>query len=457
MMYDDARMSGYYQPTVSLWPESGHWKMEPTSPPSPPPPVPSSPFVDLDTDSWFAQDGGGLAATNVHNQQNSSNLLEQQQHHHYYAAACESPDLIVPDTSAANYGGGGDVTQKFHLDDVIAKPATRGEAAQKLLNDLDEWIKEEPFSDWYEEKIDLPIFEELETVQPTPALATAPLITRRSDVPALLCHNTKMASAGVQQHYAKMASPGGVQYAKMAAAATPIPVALIGGGGGAAPQPSLMQEFDFVLSHHHQEQNMLTPPESPERVGAVEGAGMTMLQNMPTEELDELVRIRVESLVEGGEDSQCSSYSPSAGDEECFSSSGSEGGRSPSPSLEDSSCGSDPEWSPHSSATKSDAKQTAAGGPAATQSKRRRQSGAGKPYQRPPPEEKRQRKKEQNKNAATRYRLKKKAEIEEILGEERGLIDRNQQLKTDVGELQREIKYLKSLMREMLRRKKVIK
>lgn len=44
------------------------------------------------------------------------------------------------------------------------------------------------------------------------------------------------------------------------------------------------------------------------------------------------------------------------------------------------------------------------------------------------PEEKRSRKKEQNKNAATRYRMKKKEEIHVIHDEERILLDRNRKL-----------------------------
>ncbi|XP_022198612.2 G-box-binding factor 3 isoform X2 [Nilaparvata lugens] len=445
MMYDD--LAPYSQPPMALWADNGAWKMEPPSPPSPPP-VPSSPFVDLDTDSWF-QDGG---AANVHNQ------------HYTQYAACQSPDLIVPEPQVPGY----DVTagqSDVPVCDVTAgqpdKPATRAEAAQKLLNDLDEWIKEEPFSDWYEEKIDLPIFEELETVQPpppAPLLQPTPLIARRCDVPAYpkmavptgvhLPYPTKMSSA--TPVYPKMAAP---VYPKMVTPVYPTKmaatVALIGGQPQQQQHPSLIQEFDFVLSHHnHHQEQMLTPPESPTEVRQAE----TMLQDMPTEELDELVRIRVESLVEGGDDS-CSSYSPEREGEECSMSSEGEGegcgshSPAPSSSMEDSGY-DDPEWSP----------QTNAGcGPTASQSKRSRRQSDKKPYSRPPPEEKRQRKKEQNKNAATRYRLKKKAEIEEILGEERELMDKNQQLKTDVGELQREIKYLKSLMREMLRRKKVIK
>lgn len=71
-----------------------------------------------------------------------------------------------------------------------------------------------------------------------------------------------------------------------------------------------------------------------------------------------------------------------------------------------------------------------------------------RPYGRNP-EEKKSRKKEQNKNAATRYRQKKKDEVHEILGEERGLMDRNKKLMTAFKDTKREVKYLKSLLKEL--------
>lgn len=71
-----------------------------------------------------------------------------------------------------------------------------------------------------------------------------------------------------------------------------------------------------------------------------------------------------------------------------------------------------------------------------------------RPYGRHP-EEKKSRKKEQNKNAATRYRQKKKEEVHVILGEERILMDKNKKLMTTFKDIQREVKYLKSLLREL--------
>lgn len=71
-----------------------------------------------------------------------------------------------------------------------------------------------------------------------------------------------------------------------------------------------------------------------------------------------------------------------------------------------------------------------------------------RPYGRNP-DEKKSRKKEQNKNAATRYRQKKKEEVHVILGEERGLMDKNKKLMTTFKDTKREVKYLKSLLREL--------
>jgi len=67
------------------------------------------------------------------------------------------------------------------------------------------------------------------------------------------------------------------------------------------------------------------------------------------------------------------------------------------------------------------------------------------------PEDRQSRKKEQNKSAANRYRLKKKAEIEILLDEERELITRNDQLKAQDKKISDELKYTKSLLRELLK------
>lgn len=71
-------------------------------------------------------------------------------------------------------------------------------------------------------------------------------------------------------------------------------------------------------------------------------------------------------------------------------------------------------------------------------------------------EDRQSRKKEQNKSAANRYRMKKKAEIEILLDEERDLIKQHDQLKAQDEEVSRELKYIKSLLRELLKAKDLI-
>lgn len=66
------------------------------------------------------------------------------------------------------------------------------------------------------------------------------------------------------------------------------------------------------------------------------------------------------------------------------------------------------------------------------------------------PEEKRLRKKEQNKTAATRYRMKKKAELELLLDEADQLEERNRELQATYDDLASEIRYLKKLFREVI-------
>lgn len=87
---------------------------------------------------------------------------------------------------------------------------------------------------------------------------------------------------------------------------------------------------------------------------------------------------------------------------------------------------------------------------------RKNRAGTNQPVQRKPrkkslkPEDRRLRKKEQNKTAATRYRIKKKAELEILLEEEAALDERNRQLQAQHDELASEVRYLKKLIREVV-------
>ncbi|XP_046403300.1 cyclic AMP-dependent transcription factor ATF-4 isoform X2 [Ischnura elegans] len=66
-------------------------------------------------------------------------------------------------------------------------------------------------------------------------------------------------------------------------------------------------------------------------------------------------------------------------------------------------------------------------------------------------DDRKERKKEQNKNAATRYRQKKKAEAEEVFMEEKEMEDKNNELRAKAADLAKEVSYLKKLMREMFK------
>lgn len=145
--------------------------------------------------------------------------------------------------------------------------------------------------------------------------------------------------------------------------------------------------------------------------------------------VDELVRSRVDDMVQWSGPSSPSSSS----------------GGSSSSNFGDYSS-DDPEWIPETVEPQSDLNIPAVKTP-------RKRS---KPYLRTPTEDKKSRKKEQNKNAATRYRMKKKAEVEEILEEERGLMKKNEELENKIGDVQREIKYLKGLMRDLFKAKGLI-
>lgn len=155
--------------------------------------------------------------------------------------------------------------------------------------------------------------------------------------------------------------------------------------------------------------------------------------------VEEIVRSRSKDLPDCIDEDSCS-----------FSEDGSVSSSScPMSDTSSSYCGSaysrdqDDEWSPSSSSRKNSPSKVSGGG---VSKKRTRPYGRGV-------EDKKSRKKEQNKNAATRYRQKKKAEIEEILIVENQLKEKNDELKGKSADIGREIRYLKSLMREICKAK----
>ncbi|KFB46131.1 hypothetical protein ZHAS_00014157 [Anopheles sinensis] len=194
--------------------------------------------------------------------------------------------------------------------------------------------------------------------------------------------------------------------------------------GGYAPLPTVIEDGSFALQPEKTANvvseellmdfecvygnveliNQLTPPQTPPQSSAFGGVGGSVI---PIEQQFSIP------------DSADSSYYGSRNDD-------------------------DDEWSPAKNK-----KLNLSGGGAVT---KKRTTGTTRPYGRGT-EDKKSRKKEQNKNAATRYRQKKKAEIEEILVEENQLRDLNEELKKKSSDLGREISVLKKLMRELLRSK----
>uniref|UniRef100_A0A023F7I1 Putative activating transcription factor 4 n=1 Tax=Triatoma infestans TaxID=30076 RepID=A0A023F7I1_TRIIF len=223
----------------------------------------------------------------------------------------------------------------------------------------------------------------------------------------------------------------------------------------AAATPDLLREFEDVLISTTT--GSLTPPESPRDQST---SLITLLQEIEpctssSNEIDAIVATQAENMVPQDSDhpqhqlqqhQQQQQQPPSSPDPWSSPSMGS------SSSCSDSGY-DDPDWSPSSppvqSTTGSSSNNTTSTNNSLTSTRRKRSAAT-------TTEERKLRKKEQNKNAATRYRQKKKQEIEVIIGEERELLETHERLKADVTEITREIRYLKSLLRDLYKAKGLI-
>ncbi|XP_016964035.1 activating transcription factor of chaperone isoform X1 [Drosophila biarmipes] len=107
----------------------------------------------------------------------------------------------------------------------------------------------------------------------------------------------------------------------------------------------------------------------------------------------------------------------------------------------------DEDWLPEATSSCSSPAHTAVEQSAAKPKKRTRTYGRGV-------EDRKIRKKEQNKNAATRYRQKKKLEMESVLGEEHVLSQENEELRRTLQERRNEMRYLRQLIREFYQERK---
>ncbi|KAI5645459.1 bZIP transcription factor domain-containing protein [Phthorimaea operculella] len=279
------------------------------------------------------------------------------------------------------------------------KPS-QAELAGDLLHQIEASCKQENiFPNWLEEKVELPIFENIpqehERVAVVPNLAAyapaplAPLAPVQQPPTEELLREFETVYGAVElTHLTPPQSPPGpatqllLSYAQHAQGAPVAPLpAHAQLAVNVAPEPWALQQPHYDASY---------------------------------QEVDDIVAHRAAELASPAPSPRSYSISP----------------RSSPPSSPRSSC-TDEEWS-------------AAG------------SSRGKPYARGP-DDRRSRKKEQNKNAATRYRQKKKAEIEVLLSEESALRARHTELGEKCSDLQREIRYLKGLMRDLFKAKGLIK
>lgn len=159
------------------------------------------------------------------------------------------------------------------------------------------------------------------------------------------------------------------------------------------------------------------------------------------DELDELVDSRAEAFIASSIDDDSSSYSGSS--LSCFS---------PHSEISTSTT-DDSDWTPSAGASQKNKSRGAVGNALKAKpiSKRKPR------LNRRSHEDRQSRKKEQNKSAANRYRLKKKAEIEILCDEEQTLMKQNEKLSAEEADVNRELKVLKSLLRDLFRAKGLIK
>lgn len=279
------------------------------------------------------------------------------------------------------------------------KPS-RAELANDLLQQLDNTCKQESiFPPWLEEKSDLPIFENISQVPERVEQQPLVPVSVHLQTPVF---NAPQPTEDLLREFETVFDA--VELTHLTPPQSP-------------PGPATQ----LLLSYAQQAQNVSFAPAVPlvpsREPWPVVSAPVQITQTVPDydcgyADVEELVRNRAAQLPSPQHSEGSASVSP----------------QSSPPSSPRSSC-TDDEWS------------------APCRSK---------PYSRSS-DDRRSRKKEQNKNAATRYRQKKKAQIEVLLTEEQTMRQRNSELNDKCSDLQREIRYLKGLMRDLFKAKGLIK
>ncbi|XP_026762846.1 activating transcription factor of chaperone isoform X1 [Galleria mellonella] len=313
----------------------------------------------------------------------------------------KSLPTVTPKIELSNYQLHDDPTVSLYPPSPPESKPSRAELANDLLQQLDNQFKQENiFPNWLEEKVELPIFENI------------PQYSERVDVPP------------PQQQ-------------------APVPVPVPAGYPTPQPTEELLREFETVygvveLTH-------LTPPQSPP--GPASQLLLSYAQQAQCTPLAPILHITQPN--EPWPISPAAPVPPLPADYDSELQAVEELVRHRAAQLQsplpfDDSTSNSPRSSPPSSprSSSTDEEWSAPSRP--------------KPYSRPV-DDRRSRKKEQNKNAATRYRQKKKAEIEVLLSEEHSLRQRHTELGEKCSDLQREIRYLKGLMRDLFKAKGLIK
>lgn len=309
----------------------------------------------------------------------------------------------------------------------------------------------EPFSEWLEEKVDLPIFEEFSA--PHDILQTQTLLQEFENVCGAVGINHQHQHLTHLTHLTPPQSPPfhQPQYAFQPSHATyPTHV----------PQPSPVHNWQpDILVLEQQSQTELA-----RELAVVEELVLRRAQDVTcndrdikpipspvSNESDNSVSDYYHPVQQYSKEDEYSSQVAVTPPEHAYAKSTDEnfvsGPFSPNSNSSYSLSGSsenEDEWGPSSSSS------------GASLSGRQKSYSRSKPYSRNP-DDKRSRKKEQNKNAATRYRQKKKQEVEVLAGEEKELMDVHDELQGKCSDLQREVKYLKGLMRDLCRAKGLIK
>ncbi|XP_015510942.1 activating transcription factor of chaperone [Neodiprion lecontei] len=304
---------------------------------------------------------------------------------------------------------------------------SRAQVATKLLEQLEEFIKEEPSADWLEEKTDLPIFEELSPLdygisQPILPSGTIKLQTQlqQQETTRTLLQEFESVLGDVEACYqapvTALTPPQSPPAKFYNTTNSKILISL---------SPTFQTQGVSVVKPEDQFQEIPSLPSvAPLSQWGAENISLEPLGDVASElaAVDEIVRSCAKNI-------SSSSLSTSS-DTSCVS------------FEEDSN--DDPLWTP-------EATPSTTSTPVVSKNRYR------KPYSRPPSDDRKVRKKEQNKNAATRYRQKKKQEIKEIVGEVQELTNYNEKLQGQVGDLQREIRCLKGLMRDLFKAKGLMK